>query len=130
MYFLDTNICIYYLKGSSDTLRDRLLETPPNEIKIPVIVHSELFYGVKKSKRKKKNQENLQAFLKTFEIVDYEKSMSQTYAEIRVSCESSGDVIGPNDLLIATITIAHNGTLVTRNRKEFSRIPNLKTEMW
>lgn len=48
MFFLDTNICIYYLNGSIPSVRDNLLSTPPNEIKIPVIVHSELIFGALK----------------------------------------------------------------------------------
>lgn len=54
MVFLDTNICIYFLNGTEPTIRDHLLDTPPNEIKIPVIVHSELLFGVQKVNEKKK----------------------------------------------------------------------------
>ena len=36
--------------------------------------------------------------------------------------------IGRADLLIACITLAHDATLVTRNVKDFVKIPNLKIE--
>lgn len=48
MIFLDTNICIQFLKGEHLSIREKLLATPPKEIKIPVIVHSELLFGVRK----------------------------------------------------------------------------------
>jgi tRNA(fMet)-specific endonuclease VapC len=128
--FLDTNICIYYLKGEHPSIRENLLATPPNEIKIPVIVHSELYYGVQKSSRKKANHRKLQEFLMPFEIVSYTERMSETYAEIRAGCESKGQPVGPNDLLIAAIVVANNGILATRNRKEFIRIPGLKLTEW
>jgi len=130
MYFLDTNICIYFLKGSFVSIRNNLLNTPPNQIRIPVIVHSELLYGAYKSNRKSENLQKLQAFLKPFEIVDYQSHMSETYAEIRTACETSGYSMGPNGLLIATITVANHGTLVTRNTKEFGNIPGLKLTEW
>lgn len=130
MVFLDTNICIYYLKGKHQSVRENLLSTPPNEIKIPVIVHSELWYGVYKSRRVKENTRKLQEFLLPFEIISYHSAMSQTYAETRTACESIGAVVGPNDLLIATIVLANNGTLATRNTKEFSRVPGLKLTEW
>jgi len=130
MFFLDTNICIYYLNGTEPFVRDNLLNTPPNEIKIPVIVHSELLFGVQKSERKKENIQKLRRFLEPFEVVNYTREMSETYAELRLATESDGKIIGPNDLLIAAITVANNGTLVTRNTQEFSVIPHLKLLEW
>lgn len=130
MIFLDTNICIHFLKGEHPTIRENLLATPPGEIKIPVIVHSELLYGVQKSSRKKENFRKVREFLMPFEIVSYTKEMSGIYADIRVECEKKGKPIGPNDLLIAAIVLANNGTLATRNTKEFSRIPGLKLTEW
>jgi tRNA(fMet)-specific endonuclease VapC len=38
--------------------------------------------------------------------------------------------VGRADLLIACIALAHNAVLVTRNTKDFVRIPNLKLENW
>lgn len=130
MYFLDTNICIYYLNGTVPSVRDNLLSTPPHEIKIPVIVHSELWYGVQKSQHKEKNKLKLQRFLDPFDVVSYTPDFSETYAELRFASVSSGNIVGPNDLLIASIVVANNGTLVTRNTNEFSRIPQLKLKEW
>lgn len=130
MIFLDTNICIHFLKGEHASIRENLLSTPPNEIKIPVIVHSKLHFGVKKSTRKKENLQKLRAFLMPFEVVPYTSAMSETYADIRTACESRGQTVGPNDLLIAAIVRFHNGVLATRNMKEFSRVPGLKLAKW
>jgi tRNA(fMet)-specific endonuclease VapC len=38
--------------------------------------------------------------------------------------------IGTMDLKIAAIALAHNATLLTRNRKDFSRISQLQIEDW
>lgn len=130
MIFLDTNICIHYLKGEYPSIRENLLSTPPNEIKIPVFVHSELLYGVQKSNRTKENSRKLHEFLMPFEVISYTKRVSESYSEIRIACEAKGELVGPNDLLIAAIVLASNGTLATRNTKEFSRIPGLKLTKW
>jgi tRNA(fMet)-specific endonuclease VapC len=42
----------------------------------------------------------------------------------------TGQVIGPHDLLIASICLAHDLTIVTNNVTEFSRIPSLPVEDW
>ncbi|WP_395744748.1 type II toxin-antitoxin system VapC family toxin [Prosthecobacter sp.] len=38
--------------------------------------------------------------------------------------------IGSNDLKIASITLAHDATLLTRNTGDFAKVPGLKLENW
>jgi tRNA(fMet)-specific endonuclease VapC len=38
--------------------------------------------------------------------------------------------IGTMDLKIAAIALAHDATLLTRNRQDFSKVPDLKFEDW
>lgn len=130
MYFLDTNICIYFLKGIYPAIREKMQSLQPPQIKIPSIVAAELLYGAAKSIGKKENLENVQKFLIPFEIIPFETQAAETYAEIRSAAEARGISIGPNDLIIASIVMANEGILVTNNTKEFGRIKNLKIENW
>ena len=38
--------------------------------------------------------------------------------------------VGTMDLKIATIALAHDATVLTRNSKDFSRVPGLRFEDW
>ena len=38
--------------------------------------------------------------------------------------------IGTQDLRIVSITLAHDGIVITRNHKDFDRVPGLKNEDW
>ncbi len=129
-YFLDTNICIYYLKGQFPQLRKKLLDHNPETIGIPAIVKAELLYGAAKSKKSEDTLEQIKKFLLPYKIIDFTDAETPEYAAIRSELEASGNVIGPNDLFIASIVLSHKGILVTRNTKEFSRIEGLAIENW
>ncbi|TGK24958.1 type II toxin-antitoxin system tRNA(fMet)-specific endonuclease VapC [Leptospira stimsonii] len=129
-YFLDTNICIYFLKGKSENIERNIRKLNPNRIKIPSIVKAELLLGALKSNDKKKNRDVVLSFLDPFEIIGFNDIESEIYAEVRSDLELQGIPIGPNDLVIASIVLSSNGILITNNEKEFKRIPNLKLENW
>jgi len=68
--------------------------------------------------------------LDTLEVVALEPPADRIYCELRASLERSGQLIGPNDLLIAAQALALGCTLVTDNEREFSRVENLPLENW
>ena len=129
-YFLDTNTCIYYLKGSSPKIAGRLRRTSPNRIKIPAVVKAELLLGAQKSERRERVLESLGEFLMPFEVMPFGDESTSHYAEIREDLEHRGLPIGPNDLLIAATAVANGLTLVTANTDEFARVIGLSIENW
>jgi tRNA(fMet)-specific endonuclease VapC len=130
MYFLDTNICIYYLRGLYKSIEEHFELIPSNEIKIPVIVKAELIYGIEKSKLRERNKNIYKKFVEAFEIVNLDDEALSQYSKIRLNLEKAGIIIGSNDLFIASIVLANNGILVTHNTKEFERISELHIEDW
>jgi tRNA(fMet)-specific endonuclease VapC len=130
MYYLDSNICIDFLRGKKRTIEEHLLRLTPNQIKIPIIVKAELLYGIEKSNKKQENRIAYEKFIKAFEIINLDDEAIKQYSWIRLELEKGGNVIGSNDIFIAAIVIANNGILVTHNINEFSRISGLKYEDW
>jgi len=57
-------------------------------------------------------------------------SAAEQYGRLRASLEKQGALIGPDDLLIVSIALANNVTLVTHSTDEFKRVPGLKMEDW
>ncbi len=129
-YFLDTNVCIYYLKGMYPGLKEKLLSCNPEMIGIPAITKAELLYGAEKSKRRKENLDRVNEFLLPFQIQGFADPESRVYAYIRSDLEKKGMLIGPDDIIIASIVLANNGVLVTHNTKEFNRVNGLVFEDW
>lgn len=130
MYFLDTNTCIYFLNGKYESIKKKILLTSPNDISIPSIVKAELLLGAYASKNRKANTEKVEQLLAPFEIIPFEDLMTYVYADIRNKAEKKGEIIGPNDLLIAAIVKFNEGTIVTHKVKEFKRIEGLKIDDW
>ena len=128
-YFLDTNICIFHIKGLSPKVREAIIGSLDN-IKIPVMVAAELLYGVEKSGRRDENRKRYEEFMSYFITVPFDDSAAEHYASIRAGLEKKGTPIGDNDMIIAAIVRANNGVLITNNTKEFSRVPGLNIEDW
>lgn len=129
-YLLDTNTCIYFLNKSSENIIARMKNISPADIKLSSITVAELFFGAEKSSAKKKNQAIVDAFIYNFEQMPFDNKCCRNYAEIRSYLQKKGTPIGPMDLLIASISITHNLTLITNNVKEFKRVKGLNTENW
>ena len=130
MYFLDSCVCIEFLRGQMPYLYDLLRKNDPRLFKVPSVVEAELLLGAEKSSRVEANRLLVEQFLLPFEIVPFDSSAAREYATIRAQLESKGQLIGPNDMLIAATARSRNAILVTRNTREFKRVPGLKLEEW
>jgi tRNA(fMet)-specific endonuclease VapC len=129
-YMLDTDICSYVMKRSSDVLLKRLQKIPLGDVCISVITKSELLYGVEISPRERQDELALTAFLNYVETMDFTNQASPHYAQIRSHLKRAGTMIGSNDLLIAAHARSLGLTLVTHNRREFAKVPKLSIEDW
>lgn len=130
IYMLDTNVCIRIINGRSVAARERLLRYPANEIVVCSIVRAELFYGAAKSRTPDVTRRKQELFLQPFATLAFDDFAAHTYGRIRAHLEQAGTPIGPMDLQIAAIALAHNLPLITHNTREFGRIPHLQLEDW
>ena len=129
-YYLDSNICIFYIRGKHLELRKKVDSFERECIKIPAIVKAELLVGAVKSAKPEENIEEVLRFCRPFEIIPFDDTVTETYARIRVNLERRGQKIGFNDTLIAATVLAHDGVLITNNIGEFSRVDGLKYSDW
>lgn len=130
MYLLDTNICIYAMKGTYPKLNNMLLTIKPEDILVSTITLGELEYGASKSKWGTRTRNTLYMFLSSFTFLPFSADDAAAFGIIRASLEAAGTPIGPFDTMIAAQGVARNLTVVTHNTKEFSRVPRLKLVDW
>ncbi|MFT4267458.1 MAG: VapC toxin family PIN domain ribonuclease, partial [Xenophilus sp.] len=63
-------------------------------------------------------------------MLAYGPASAQRAGELQAALHRQGTPIGGNDLQIAAITLGHDLTTVTRNTREFARVPGLRVEDW
>jgi tRNA(fMet)-specific endonuclease VapC len=101
IHFLDTNIFVAALPGTTPGLRERIMALPPDQIRVPHQVHAEFLVGAAKSARPEHHRQKVETLLAPFEIV-WPDSISMTqYISIRTILEKNGSPIGEADLWIA-----------------------------
>lgn len=128
-YLLDTNILSGLIRDPQGQVTEHIRRVGEHSVCTSIIVASELRFGARK-----RNLDNLtqriEAILRSIVVLPFESPADDIYAEIRVYLEQRGTPIGPNDLLIAASALLNDCVLVTRNDREFSRVPGLIVENW
>ena len=133
MHVLDTNILIQAMNRTRPDFATRisaeLLADRP--LFVPTVVLYELEYGFARGSRRSSNQAILAALMdEGLRELAFERRDAEIAGDIRAALERSGTPIGPYDLLIAAQAIRVGATLVTLNRREFDRVPDISVTDW
>jgi tRNA(fMet)-specific endonuclease VapC len=107
-----------------------MAQRPTADFALSSITLAELQYGAEKGARPLHQRQTLEKFLIPFTILDFNYDATVVYGSIRVHLEAAGTPIGALDMLIAAHAVSRNLVLLTRNLKEFKRVPGLKAEDW
>ncbi len=130
MYLLDTNVCIHLLNQHHSGIEEHFRQCSPAEIALCSIVKAELLFGARHSQYVEANLQRLEMFFSPLASLPFDDDCAAIYARIRNDLSIQGCLIGPNDLLIAAIALAHDAVLVTHNQKEFCRVAGLRLIDW
>ena len=128
-FVLDTDICIYWLKGHR-AIERRLLSVGMRQVGLTVVTACELAYGAWKSARRQENLQILERVRHALPLLHTTDEVIERFGQWKAELEGKGAGLDDADLLIAAITHAHHCTLVTNNRAHFSRLPGLRIENW
>ena len=127
-YLLDTNICVYFLKGLYNL--DKQIEKVESEnCFVSEITIAELKFGVENSEHQEKNRKTIDEFVNKFTIIPIFSSLD-IYAKEKARLRKKGKPLDDFDLLIGATAISNNLTLVTKNISDFERIEGIEIENW
>lgn len=126
-YLLDTNAVIALLEGrggvEAEVRRHRI-----DEFGLPAIVAYELYAGAFRSSRRAESLARVETL--PFATLPFDRGDARVAGQVRAHLSQQGTPIGPSDVLIAAQALAHDLTLITRNLREFQRVPGLRALDW
>ena len=128
-YLLDTNIVSDLVRHPQGRVFRHIATIGESHVCTSIIVAVELRYGAAK-RGSLRLVRQLEAVLGALEIMALNAPADAAYGELRAELERKGQLIGPNDLLIAAHAISLGYPVVTDNEAEFRRVPGLVVENW
>jgi tRNA(fMet)-specific endonuclease VapC len=124
-YLVDTDYIADYLKGykAATTLLNSILS---QGISISIITFAEAYEGIYYGQNRAQHEQGFRQLVKTIPVLSITRSVALQFARIRGELRAKGLLIPDPDLYIAATALQHHLTLVTRNVKDYQRIPDLK----
>jgi tRNA(fMet)-specific endonuclease VapC len=126
-YLLDTSAVVALVNGERELLA-LLREHEPPDFAISSVAAFELYFGAFKSSRVEANVARIDALRLPF--VEFDREDAREAGLVRSRLAKLGTPIGPYDVLIAGQARARDLAVVTRNVREFARVPGLQLETW
>jgi tRNA(fMet)-specific endonuclease VapC len=135
VYILDTDHASLYQRGHPNVER-RLDNLPPNQIMTTIVTYEEQVAGrLAVVRRARTGSERSRAYYWLQRTLDFFCRMPVLPFDQRTANHFHQLIalklrIGTQDLLIASIVLANEMTLLTRNTRDFRNVPNLSIEDW
>ena len=124
---LDTDVIVDALRRRPAVSR-RLEASSPDDFWIASVSVAELVYGAERSGDPARAHAVWRDFVAPFQVVPFDREAAEHHGRLRFALRHRP--IGERDLLIAAIAVAYRLAVVTRNIREFGRVPGLRVEEW
>ncbi len=124
MIVADSDVLIDALNGRDPAARRIAAEIRAGRLATTAICRFEVLSGAKTGRSERRALDLLDSIMN----LSFDTAAANTAARARLALEKAGRKIGMGDSLIAGIVLTAGGTLLTRNRREFDRIPGLSVE--
>lgn len=128
-FLIDTDALSELVRRPDGPVARHIARVGEDNVFTSVIVAGELRYGAARS-TSRTLADRVEGLLAHVDVAPMGPAVASTYATLRAHLASAGTPIGPNDLWIAAHALVFGATLVTRNVREFRRVPDLPVETW
>ncbi len=126
---LDTNVLSELIRDPRGALASRVAAEPRGTLCTSIIVVCALCFGAHR-KASPVLTGRVDQLLERLNVMSLDADGDRHFAEIRAALERAGTPIGSHDLFIAAHARCLDLSLVTRNVREFARVPGLRVVDW
>ncbi|MCL4429178.1 MAG: type II toxin-antitoxin system VapC family toxin [Chloroflexi bacterium] len=96
-----------------------------------IITSAELFYGAYKSNNVDREKAKMRLVLSRFIVFQMDEISAEKFGQILSGLEKLGLKIADKDVMIAATALSKGeNTIITRNKRDFERIPNITVETY
>jgi tRNA(fMet)-specific endonuclease VapC len=128
-FLLDTNTCSYHLRRPAG-LAHRFVQHQ-GRLFIPSIVLAELYVWVYRRDDPTRGVEAMDWFVRhEVQVLDFDQTCADKFGRVRADLLGKGISVDRFDLLIASVALVHDFTLVSHNTADFQNVPDLRLEDW
>jgi tRNA(fMet)-specific endonuclease VapC len=127
-HLLDTNICAAHFRRPAG-LAHRFVQYGGG-LFIPTVVLGELYTGAYHVDDPAPLLKKIADLLNDVEILPFDQECTERFGKVRGRLLRQGISVPTPDLMIGTIALVHNLTLVTHNTADFQHIPSLRLVDW
>ena len=135
LWILDTDHVSLFQTGHP-LITQKVVSLDPNAIAVAIVTVEEQMYGRLNRIRRAKSTEDLRLayfnlnrtldYFQTINVLGFDEAAADCYQEI-ISHKLR---VGTQDLKIAAIALSRQAIVVTRNYRDFGKIPGLQVEDW
>ncbi len=127
-YLLDTNICIFFIKGLYN-LNTKIISVGVENCFISEMTIAELKFGIENSKNPEVMRPIVEKFISKFPVIPIFNSLD-IYAKEKARLKKIGLMVDDFDILIGSTAIVNGMIIVTNNVKHLNRLENIIIEDW
>jgi tRNA(fMet)-specific endonuclease VapC len=127
-HLLDTNICSAHMRRPGG-LAHQFFQYAGG-IAISTVVLAELYSGAYKHPNPPRLLALIADLLQEVSVLDFDSACAEEFGKVQGGLLKKGITVPETDLMIATVALVHNLTLVTHNTADFQYIPGLRLDDW
>ena len=127
-HLLDTNICAAHFRRPSG-LAHRFVQYGGG-LFIPSVVLAELYAGAYHVPNPSPLLQKIVDLLQDVQVLPFDEDCAEQFGKVRGPLLRRGISVPVVDLMIASVALVHDLTVVTHNTADFQNIPGLRLDDW
>jgi len=127
-FLLDTDTCSAHMRRPAK-LAHRFIQYT-GQLAICTVNLAELYAGAYKHSQSARLLGLIADLLQEVDVLDFDSTSAEKFGQVRGTLLQQGISVPTTDLMIGSVALVHDLTLVTHNTVDYQHIPRLRLDDW